>query len=82
MSARTAEILGLVILALAVFLVATRVLATQLAGGRTATPGNRIRIPRPRRRRRPGREERRAAREANWRRHLESERKALPPPAP
>jgi hypothetical protein len=80
MSAQTAEILGTVILALVLFLVATRVLVTQFARGRMAAPRMRIRAPRPRRRPRPGRAERRAAREANWQRHLESERKALPPP--
>jgi hypothetical protein len=98
MSAGTAEILGLVILALVLVLAATRVTATRLARSRPRTapdsqdvPRHRRftrmttllpRFPRSGRRQRAGRDERRAAREANWRRHLESERKALPPPPP
>jgi Domain of unknown function DUF11 len=96
MSAQTAEILGIVILALVIVLAATRVTATELARSRhQAAPGSprtrprrqprRMKLPRvPRllRRQGPTRAERRAAREANWRRHLEGERKALPPPPP
>jgi hypothetical protein len=94
MSAGTAETLGLVILALVLVLAATRVTATRLARSRprTAPDGQDVprhrqftllpRFPRPRRRQRGRKDERRAAREANWRRHLEGERKALPPPPP
>jgi len=68
MSAQTAEILGMVILALAIVLAATRIAATRIAD------------PRRTRKQRPSRAERRAAREASWQRHLDGERKALPPP--
>jgi hypothetical protein len=96
MSAQTAETLGIVILALVIVLAATRIVATQLTRSRHQTapgsPGTRprrrlpgmkisgiVRLPLRRRTAKAGR---RATREANWRRHLEGERKALPPPPP
>jgi hypothetical protein len=91
MSARTAGIVGSVIIALVVVLATIRITTTRLNLPRSRRTPRSGRTPRSRRtapgrqhlrrRRRPTRDERRAAREANWRRHLEGERKALPPPA-
>jgi hypothetical protein len=69
MSARTAEVLSVILLSLILTLVTARLVSSYLAARRHGP-----RAPDPARRPRPTRAERRATRELNWRRHLESQR--------
>ena len=68
MSARTAEVLSVILLSLILTLVTARLVSSYLAARRHGP-----RAPDPARRPRPTRAERRATREQNWRRHLESQ---------
>jgi hypothetical protein len=99
MSAQTAQVLGWILLALVVTLIASKLVSDHFARNRHPRPAQpkpsepgkrrtrrlprprfaRLRIPRPRLRRpklraRPSRAERRATREQNWKRYLESQK--------